>query len=137
MKHKKRKKQQKKLPIRLRWILLAVSVAGLLGWGGVLYKRHSPIIVASVQDHYARIAQWVTDRKQKWRQHIDKAKQLAVNQREEEPHIQFEFYNTLPEMQMASATPVNKTPEKEGLTRLFNESDVERELKNHVNRKTK
>lgn len=144
---------------RLRWFFV-VSVLVLVA-GAVLFLHHAnrrPGVPIVINGYIAKIKTWVATRKSRINHGINKVKQLAANKNEAEPEVHFEFYNTLPNMQVtvSTAKPVelpsksqlssasatekpNKknSPQVALLKKTFDADVLEREFSKHLESKNK
>jgi hypothetical protein len=108
-----RKKAYKKRSSRVRWpMVIMIGVIVLFG-AGFWKDQHSaqPKLLPMLSAQMTRAKVWMTERKEYLHNDIEKVKRIAVNS-EEAPPVQFEFYNALPNMQVAISAPSVETPKK-------------------------
>jgi cell division septation protein DedD len=84
-----------------RWLFLALIFAAIIGGGAVFlyqYRTQSGVSTA-VASCIGRFKTWVAERKNHIQQGMVKIKKIAAN-KENDQDIHFEFYTTLPNMQV-------------------------------------
>ena len=87
--------------IRWQWILLTgIGVVLLCGIGFFVYQGKKQWGPSGISDYFAQIKTWIAERKSRLHQDVTKVKQVVANKSHAEPQIHFEFYNTLPNMQV-------------------------------------
>lgn len=87
--------------------------------------------MADIASYFVRIKTWIAERKNSLHQGIKQVKQLANNKEDEEQEVHFEFYNTLPNMQVKVTPTVNDSNKKEVAStqkKLIKPEEVEQEL---------
>ena len=134
---------------RYRWfwgVMLSISVL-LLSF--ILYfSFFFPQQRAIFSVYYAHFSTWLAERKYHLHRQIIKTKLLVNNKNEEDAPVHFEFYNTLPAMQVAgpqvipAKTNVEETTIKKfsnGMTSkivISNENDLVKELSEKIKAET-
>lgn len=99
---------------RYVWILVALMIAGLIASGFALNKvsKH-PEWTRPVAEYYGQAASWVAERKQRLKQTAAAVKKNVEVSNDPDRVVNFEFYNTLEDMQsMQSAVNIEETQSK-------------------------
>jgi len=100
--------KQSKRAARWKWLwtilacVMAVFVCGIgfFSYYPINTPMKSSLLSAKVSSYYAQANSWMTERKQRLHQNIEKVKQIAVNQKDANQDIHFEFYSALQNMQV-------------------------------------
>jgi hypothetical protein len=113
---------------RINWratALLSTFFILVCGFGIFFYQ--SPTVLS----YKERLHTWIAEHKGQVHQGLVKVKQLAAKKSDEsaEPHIHFEFYTALPNMQTS-------VPELAVAKPVFKAEELEREFSEQIKRKT-
>jgi hypothetical protein len=136
---------------RFRGIMIAVVLSIFFIVGAVvIYKKNlAPALLA--KNYFSKATLWITQHKKNLQHNLVKVKHMADNKSESEPEIKFEFYTTLPDMQvplptqLSQAEPSSTQPivvkEKKMLKTVivknpFDVQTIEKDLAKNMKRKT-
>lgn len=123
--------KQSKSATRWKWlwtVLACVMAVFICGIGFFSYYPINPsmkssLLSAKVSSYYAQANSWMTERKQRLHQNIEKVKQIAVNQKDANQDIHFEFYSALQNMQVnvpgtSPAATISQSAANNNITKL-------------------
>lgn len=126
----------------LPWILSAVVVA-VLGAGLFIYQqRQTEGRWVAFTAYVGGLKSWVAERRQRIQTEVAEVKAIAEAKDETSPKVHFEFYTSLPKMQMAAvgAPPTVATPAPQRNVVVSRADDLEKDvlsvLQSQTNNKT-
>ena len=126
----------------LPWVLSAVVVA-VLGAGLFVYQqRQTEGRWAAFTAYVGGLKSWAAERRQRIQTEVAEVKAIAEAKDEASPKVHFEFYTSLPKMQMvaASTQPVIATPAPQRNAVVSRADDLEKDvlsvLQSQTNNKT-
>jgi len=123
-------KQLSKNGVHAKWLWTAVlclmaalvSGIGFLSYYPINSAMKSSLLSAKVSSYYINMNTWVAERKQRLHQNMEKVKQIAVNRKDVNPDIHFEFYTALQNMKVSvpdsNATAIQQPTANNNITKL-------------------